>query len=285
MEYILGTVQLGLNYGINNVVGKPSEEESFAILNSAFDNGIFVLDTAGAYGDSERLLGEFQRNTGKSFKICSKFSGKGNLSDELHASLKALSADSLYLYYLHKFDDCENSLTLDSIVSLKEQNIIERIGISVYSPQELCFIIENLKSIIDVVQIPFSIVDNSRWISAITKASENCLDIYCRSIFLQGAIFKSLDDEFVVSKNVGEHLSFIHDLCNKYGCDIGSLAFSFCDCFDGISAVLFGCETLAQLDQNIAMINNKIEISDSDIHSIIDKMKNINPNFIDPRLW
>ena len=31
-KLILGTVQLGLNYGINNISGKPALEESFKIL-------------------------------------------------------------------------------------------------------------------------------------------------------------------------------------------------------------------------------------------------------------
>ena len=278
-------MQLGLNYGINNVSGKPSEEEAFAILNEALDNGISIFDTAGAYGDSEKLLGKFKKSTGRNFNICSKFSGKGNLSDELKTTLDTLFAKKLHLYYLHNFDDCQDSLILESLMSLKEKGIIERIGISVYTPEELCFITDNLKSNIDVVQIPFSIIDNSRWVPSLKKAAKNGLDIYCRSIFLQGAIFKSLNDDFIVSQNVSKHLSFIHDLCHKYDCNVGSLAFSFCECFSEISGVLFGCETLAQLSQNINMIKSTVKISNSDINSIVDKMKNINPEFIDPRIW
>ena len=36
----LGTVQLGLSYGINNADGKPSQETANAILNAAIDGGI-----------------------------------------------------------------------------------------------------------------------------------------------------------------------------------------------------------------------------------------------------
>ena len=39
----LGTVQLGMNYGIANNAGKPSEETSFSILRSALENGVMAL--------------------------------------------------------------------------------------------------------------------------------------------------------------------------------------------------------------------------------------------------
>ena len=55
----LGTVQLGLSYGINNADGKPSQETANAILNAALEGGINTLDTAGAYGDSEVVIGNW----------------------------------------------------------------------------------------------------------------------------------------------------------------------------------------------------------------------------------
>ena len=55
----LGTVQLGLNYGINNADGKPTQEASNAILDCAMAKGINCLDTAAAYGDSEVVIGNW----------------------------------------------------------------------------------------------------------------------------------------------------------------------------------------------------------------------------------
>ena len=48
---VLGTVQLGMNYGIANLDGKPDEEKSFSILRTALEGGINTLDTARAYGE------------------------------------------------------------------------------------------------------------------------------------------------------------------------------------------------------------------------------------------
>ena len=52
----LGTVQLGLAYGVNNDKGMPSFEESSAILDTALAAGILSFDTARGYGESELVL-------------------------------------------------------------------------------------------------------------------------------------------------------------------------------------------------------------------------------------
>ena len=59
-KLVLGMVQLGLNYGINNRRGKPSKGESFSILDRAFEGGIRIFDTAAAYGNAEEILNLLQ---------------------------------------------------------------------------------------------------------------------------------------------------------------------------------------------------------------------------------
>ena len=55
----LGTVQLGMNYGIANENGQPKEEQSMEMLGAALESGVNSLDTARAYGNSEDVLGHF----------------------------------------------------------------------------------------------------------------------------------------------------------------------------------------------------------------------------------
>ena len=55
-KLILGTAQFGLNYGINNVIGKPTLDKANQILELAFEKGIRTLDTAGAYLDSHKVI-------------------------------------------------------------------------------------------------------------------------------------------------------------------------------------------------------------------------------------
>ncbi|MDB2625702.1 aldo/keto reductase, partial [Flavobacteriaceae bacterium] len=58
-KLILGTVQFGFNYGINNTAGKPSKENIKSILDLAYSSGIQLLDTAEVYGDSQNKIGEY----------------------------------------------------------------------------------------------------------------------------------------------------------------------------------------------------------------------------------
>ena len=58
-KIILGTVQMGLPYGVNNSLGKVSVNDSISILDKAHDSGVRILDTAKVYGDAHKVIGEF----------------------------------------------------------------------------------------------------------------------------------------------------------------------------------------------------------------------------------
>jgi len=70
----LGTVQLGLDYGVANREGKPSLEKSLKILDFACERGIRWFDTAQAYGNAEEVLGEYLAHRGNlsEFHLISK---------------------------------------------------------------------------------------------------------------------------------------------------------------------------------------------------------------------
>ena len=53
MKITLGTVQFGINYGISNQHGVPSDTELQTIFKVAKSSGIQQLDTAKAYGNAE----------------------------------------------------------------------------------------------------------------------------------------------------------------------------------------------------------------------------------------
>ena len=55
---VLGTVQFGMDYGIANLMGKPTRKDILSILALAWEKGIRRFDTAPGYG-SEKVLGEF----------------------------------------------------------------------------------------------------------------------------------------------------------------------------------------------------------------------------------
>ena len=98
-KIILGTVQFGLPYGINNQQGIPSEKEVFNILDLAFENNIRLLDTAAAYGVSETRIKEYHKISGtRKFDIISKFKYTEDidLSALTNATIQLLNITSFY---------------------------------------------------------------------------------------------------------------------------------------------------------------------------------------------
>ena len=157
-KIVLGTVQFGLQYGVNSV-GRPSEEAVKNILAEAAKGGITMLDTSSAYGNSEEILGECVTPE-ENFKIVSKYP-KGDISvkEMFNASLERLKVDSLYGYLLHHFEVYKNNpKAWDEFVALKESGKVKKIGFSLYTPEELEFIIDK-KSPFDLIQLPFNITN------------------------------------------------------------------------------------------------------------------------------
>jgi len=81
-KIILGTVQLGLNYGVNNTSGLPSKSEVNSILTTAQENGISRLDTAAAYGEAELRIGEFHSQAARKFEVNTKLEKENNFESK-----------------------------------------------------------------------------------------------------------------------------------------------------------------------------------------------------------
>ena len=61
-KFQLGTVQLGMKYGLGKDSDKPSEETAFAMLDEAMKLGVNNIDTANNYGDSQKVIGHWLKN-------------------------------------------------------------------------------------------------------------------------------------------------------------------------------------------------------------------------------
>lgn len=289
-ELILGTVQLGVDYGINNSQGKPSFDEAFEILDTAFKNGIRYLDTAASYGESEIIIGEYQKRNPNSFKICTKLPvGIQNaLADEIEESIESmlqrLWTDKLEVLYLHRFEHCENPHVINTLISNRELGKIQKIGISIYEPGELQYILSNLQDVIDVVQIPYNILDNFRWNELLNEAQNKGVQILGRSVFLQGLCFKEVEDPFVKKIGAQSYLEWIRRLAESKNVTIAQIMMDY-NKQSNLDGILVGCEKKEQLINSLEIFNKENCLTDEDLVMISDKTKEISTNIIDPRKW
>ena len=165
----LGTVQLGLSYGINNADGKPSQETANAILNAAIDGGINTLDTAGAYGDSEVVIGNWLKTIAPEKRpfIVTKAAHlehssldalRKDLFTKVKTSKERLGVNQLDMLMLHHFDDylCDKDNVLKIMHELKDAGEVRFLGASAYSHHDYG---EIAATGFDATQIPINLFD------------------------------------------------------------------------------------------------------------------------------
>ena len=263
-KLILGTVQFGLNYGVNNTVGKPSKENIKSILDSAYNSGIQLLDTAEAYGDSQNKIGEYHNNSTYKFNVITKFSSNVeefslNIIERVHNNLKILDVDKLYCYMFHSFDDFENYFDnyRKDLLLLKKHGIIDNIGVSVYTNNELESVLKFDE--ISLVQLPFNLLDNdNKRRSILKKAKIKGIEIHTRSVFLQGLFFKKTSELGDKIKPLEPYLRSLNDLCDK-DYKINDLALNYVCNKKNIDRVLIGVDNVVQLKANIASEKRNIQ--------------------------
>jgi len=163
----LGTVQFGMDYGINSGI-KVEQNEVLKIVNLARKSGIKLIDTAQLYGTSEKVLGNV--NT-VDFDIVTKSrafeqdiinENEANLViNDLDHSLKLLKQKSLYAFLVHHGEDLlkpGGEMIFNKLQILKEKGLVKKIGFSAYIDNQLIKIIDRFD--IDIIQLPMNILDN-----------------------------------------------------------------------------------------------------------------------------
>lgn len=283
---ILGTVQFGIDYGINNKQGKPSFEKVKDILNFAYLKGIRLLDTAEAYGDSQNRIGQYHKIGSNKFNIISKFSPlrkdlSGNIMERVNDNLKTLEVENLYSYMFHSFDDYKKYFLefKNDLIELRNSNKIKKIGVSLNSNEEIIEVLSN--SDIDLVQLPYNILDNkSKREKVFLRAKKNGVEIHTRSTFLQGLFFKDLDTiegKIIVLK---KYLLELKGLVDKN--EINNLALNYVRSNANIDGILLGVDSVSQLKKNIDCIDdNKF----TDIIKNIDSINVKEEDLLNPANW
>jgi aryl-alcohol dehydrogenase-like predicted oxidoreductase len=195
MQLAIGTAQFGLNYGINNHTGQVQPTEIQHILNAAKKAGVSTLDTAIAYGESEKALGN---NDLSGFNLITKLPAIPNGCSDIHqwineqitASLTRLNIEKLDAVLLHRPEQLLQSNGAElyqALLQMKQTEKCKRIGVSIYAPEELTSLITRFN--LDIVQLPINVFDqrvvHSGWLK---RLQDKNIAVHVRSLFLQGLL-------------------------------------------------------------------------------------------------
>lgn len=279
-KIILGTVQFGLDYGVNNNRGKPSDDEMKSILDFAYSSGVKFLDTAEAYGDSQNRIGNYHNGAEHKFNLITKYSSKIDLPKlirkRVEHNLRTLNVDRIYSYMFHSFDEyklyySEFSKDLNSMIN---DGFIDKIGVSVYTNEEANQVLEN--GAIRLIQLPFNLLDNfSKRESILRKAKERDVEIHTRSVFLQGLFFKEISQISNYQRILKPYLERIKKIKEDIHSNMHDLALNYALSQELISNVLIGVDSHAQLHENIKASNKILD------ESTIQKINEIDVKEID----
>ena len=285
-KLILGTAQMGLDYGINNPEGKIRQNESLSILKFAYQNGIKNIDCAESYGKVHEIIGDFhKKNSNYRFHVQTKMS-KLNLNTEISSKVKEfiyqLNSNKVHSLMFHSYPTYfENKKNLKQLIKLKEDGVINLIGVSAYSNNEIKNLLND--SEIDLIQIPFNILDNSlEKRKLVEMAKTNGKIIQARSVFLQGLFFKDPNENNIIVDKLRDELKEIKKISLKNNVPIINLALSYVLNQEYIDNVLIGVDSLAQLKQNLNSVDKEIN---KNIVLSIEKIKTKNKDFLNPITW
>lgn len=262
----IGTVQLGMNYGIANDGGKPDEAKSFSMLRAAFENGITSLDTARAYGNSEEVIGRFLKTwEGEIPYITTKVpqhSGKDSgISLEQHViqsvetSLESLGVKKVNAVMLHNVADmyAYGNEIADVMQGLITRGYTDQVGVSGYVKED---VMEMLKyPQYNVTQMPMSIFDQRLIASGATMDLKNAgYTVFVRSVFLQGLFFLDPDkiDDPILVEHAAPKIRILREIAKAEGMSIAQLAIAFMRDTAGVTSLVLGADTPDQVRENIA---------------------------------
>lgn len=284
-KLILGTVQMGLAYGINNTAGKVSIEESHAILAHAFDNGIKILDSAEAYGNAHQVIGSFhKKNPDKSFEVITKLPHQldASIPYKVNSYLSDLQVNHLHALLFHSFSSYqENTANMKVLTDLKAQDVIKYIGVSVYTNEEIEALL--LDDTIDIIQLPFNLFDNVNLRGDILeKATAKGKIIHTRSALLQGLFFKEVDSDHHIVKKLRDPLVQLSMITNIHDISIVQLALQYCLQQKSIDNVLIGVDSKSQLEDNLQAIKLSL---DAGILGEVNTIRVPDKNLLNPSLW
>lgn len=294
MNYCLGTVQFGIDYGIQNNK-RPSIEVINELLDIAFKNNVISFDTAAAYGNSELILGDyFGQNieNAKIAKVITKVSSNilDNVDSNRHyevisnyilSSIRKLKLNKLYGFMFHDSTVVNYLNKMNVLLSVKDSGLVDKVGVSVYSPDEAVKAIEHN---VDIIQVPYNLFDQRLdKIDFFKKAKNNNVEIYVRSSLLQGLALMDYDK---LPKNVEfakDYLIKFDDLCKKYNIDKLSAAVNYVSCNKYIDYIVFGTDNKFQLQQYLSIRDNILP--KSFINEVKSLFSNVPEKLVNPTLW
>jgi aryl-alcohol dehydrogenase-like predicted oxidoreductase len=283
-EIGLGAAQFGLDYGVSNPRGRVPEDEVRLILDTAAGNRVGVIDTAPAYGDSERILGQSWPFPSP-FRVVTKTVPVGEGLDRVETrarrSLERMGLSRGHAILVHCAEDLlgpDGPALWDRLQRLKDEGLFQKVGVSCYGSDEPVHLARRFRP--DLVQLPCSLLDQRPSRDGTMRALADLgVEIHLRSVFLQGLLFLDRDQLPAGLADAGPRLSRIRRALAEAGADPLQAALAYAQTRPEVSDVILGVTSAAELRAILAAA--AAPVPDLDWSELaLD-----HPQALDPRRW
>jgi len=296
----LGTVQLGLPYGLHAGGQAPERAVAFDILRTAADCGIDTLDTARDYGVAEDVIGEGLASMAEGLRprIVTKFrippeaegshrAMRRHVRDSLHRSLRSLRQSHVHALLFHQAMHQDLTPLLppltDILAELREEGLVEHPGLSAYRPADVGPVIGH--PVLTCVQVPLNIFDaflhREGWLAQMADAG-TC--VFARSVFLKGLLLASPDRLDAGLADAVPYLRSLAGLAERASLTVAELAFSFVRHLEGVGSIVFGADNPGQVRENARLLEVP-PLPAGLVGEAIDLFREVPEHIIVPGLW
>ncbi|MDP2759421.1 MAG: aldo/keto reductase [Sideroxyarcus sp.] len=301
---VLGTAQLGSDYGIANTTGQPDRLQCEELVKMAVANGVIYLDTARAYGNSEAMVGQSLRGgwEGRAKVItklsplqdCPQDASGSTLNAFVDASiykscscLRVQKIEVLMLHRLSHLTDWSGGVW-QRLMELQSAGLIGALGASVQNPDELSRALDVPD--IRYIQLPFNLLD-WRWDAIVPKIlaakASRKVTIHVRSALLQG-LLTSQDGRHWMRANV-EDAAPVKDWLLKLvaACrrvNVADLCLGYVNAMPWVDGIAIGMDNISQLRENIGYFTNP-GLTEAQIDEIQNTRPRLGEVTLNPALW
>lgn len=282
----LGTVQLGLRYGVAHAGPRPTRREALGVIHRAAALGVGTLDTAPRYGAAEDVVGAHP-DRGR-FRIVTKTGpeegGPGCIERGVERSLGRLGVDRVHGLLEHDASRLLGPGGDDrwrAMERVRAGGRAARIGASVYGPEELIELLERYP--LGIVQAPLNALDRRMLDSgALERLAGLGVEVHLRSALLQGAL-AARPESLAANPALARAVAAFHARCGESALTPLEAALGFVLDAAPEALVVVGAQSAAQLDELVSAGDRALARANSEGAS--GGTGSDDPDVYDPRRW
>jgi aryl-alcohol dehydrogenase-like predicted oxidoreductase len=286
-ELVLGTANWAGSYGAPGREATVDEAVARSLAAAFLAAGHTLVDTAPAYGRAEDLVGTVLDGAARVIsKVPSSVMTEPDAPALAVASLQRSLARTRVPRFagvlLHDPGAATRGDTAgrDMVSAVRDADLADRVGVSVYAPEEAYAAVDRLGS--DLVQVPCNVLDQRFLTSGcIQDLRAAGVEVHVRSVFLNGVVLSEPGSLQGSLTGLAEPVARLHSQAAAAGCTPFDLALEFARVVAGCHAVIVGAFAVDQLREVLDAWASPANAGQIEW----DGLAASNVEAVDPRTW